>query len=114
MNKTQINAVLKTLGYGNLRYSNGKTYRRGNSMVKGFHLISTGACMVTSPETQKFSDLVNELKQHFELQSYYDNCMAIFVTGKLKIVVCLTNFNTYGGLNPDYKTWFASVNIEKL
>ncbi|AKA62037.1 hypothetical protein Pm5461_171 [Proteus phage vB_PmiM_Pm5461] len=118
MTKSQINQILKTLGYGNLKYANGKSVKNGTSFVKGIELHSTGPMNISEPQYAKMDNLVKELSSHFNKEYYHNSQIAVFTTydSKLKIIISMREFNTYGYdryADSGYLTHYASIVIEK-
>lgn len=116
MSKSQINQILKTLGYDNLKYNNGENYTTGYSDM-GIVLHHSDPSKFTQSIHEIFDGLIKELSKHFKKVYYHNKQEAEFTTKEFKIVVSLRSFSSFGNRpysNSQYKTYYASIDVESI
>lgn len=119
MTKSEINAILKEIGYGSMKmragfYETPKCARdRQGKMIKGIWCGDVGPTTVTSPHLTGYENVVREFCKKVggrvdESLSSYEMKVVAFGGGNL--VSFALNSYPYGG---DYDRYYATVTIRK-
>lgn len=118
MTKTEINKILKELGYGNMRRNNNKIVKdHAGKMLKGIWLANKSPMSITSPEYGNFDKLLNSLLQHFSIVEKHHSTFYTLKShcGKHKMIILMQEFNSYPmseNMDPYYLTKYASITVQ--
>ena len=118
--KTELNALLKTLGYGSMRYSSNVSYVKGpiikrhDKILKGIKIGSSGPYS-TSDYTSNTNNVIKALQENgFELNVSTHMGNHILSNDKFEISLFQDECRAYANrdMDPSYKHIFLTVTIK--
>lgn len=122
MTKTELNTLLKTLGYGSLRYSGESSYvkgpiiKRNDKILKGIKVGSSGPYS-TSDYTSNVNSIIKSLNDAgFTLNISTDMGNHKLSNGYFELSLFQDECRKYAcrDMDPSYKHIFLTVTVKKI
>lgn len=117
--KSQINEVLKSVGFGSMRYASayvGKVVKVNGKIVKGIKLGTQGPYSCFDNTEEKAKEIINALKTLGMEVTFSDYSLVTLKNENWEITLVRQEHRSYESfdMDPEYRTIYFAVKINKI